>query len=156
MSLVPVLSMKRLPLAMLMAVAPLRLPPSLRVMPPKTPGCVCGWSPPISVTLPVVVLALTSVNVFVLAPARTRLTEPLMFPPKVLAAARFVVRMPLPVIVPPDPSTEPVLLSVPTYWLLAPKASVPPLLTTRSLLTARVLLPAPRVRVPWLMVVWPV
>ena len=47
------------------------------------------------------------------------------------------------------------LVKLPRYWLLPPRASVPPL-STKALLTVKVLLPPPRVSVPSLIKVEPV
>ena len=146
-SLVPVLSIVRVALFTVSAglpVTPSKVPPSLRDKPP-----------PINLTVPVVLLALASVRV--LPPAFTKLRAPPSEPrfPAYVPFAPLVVSIPVPVTLPPEPSTVPLLMKLPTYWLFAPRTSVPPL-STKALLVVRVLLPPPRVSVPSLIKVEPV
>ena len=133
-SLVPVLLIVKVAPLTLMALTFENAPPSSRVR-------------PVPITLIVPVVSLRELKVIVLRPALVRLIEPVKFPPKVVEDA-LVVNNPLPVIVPPLPSKVPVLERAPTYWLPLPKLIVAPFWTTIALLTAIVLFPPAKVRVP--------
>ena len=148
-SAVPVLLNVRPAALSVNPVAAASVPASWSVIPVVPLALLPITRPPITATVPVVALAAVSVSVLpAVAPALTRLSEPLIAPANVPVGLLVVRVPPVPVMMPPLP------VKAPAYWLFAPRSSVPPL-TVSALFTCSALA-TPSLSVPLVRVVPPV